>query len=35
MQFRDMWESNKRSNIHVIGVPKGKRKLGQKKYLKK
>ena len=24
--FRDLWDYNKRSNIHVIGVPEGKEK---------
>lgn len=31
--FRDLWDNNKRSNIHIIGVPETERIVVQEKIL--
>ena len=33
--LREFWDNVKRTNIHIIGVPEGEERRGQKKYPKR
>ena len=33
--LRELWDNVKCTNIHIIGVPEGDERKGQKKYLKR